>query len=357
MVFPAPPSPLPARPSEALLIEHLEGLKGARILATTLGRAQLALEAARARPEARVRCWLWDAHHAGEARRALGEGAPANLELVTAADPPADEVDLVLLPLTSGGEAELAREQLQLGHERLAQGGLLAASTDNPEDDWLLGQMRRLFDAVTRRPGARGVAYIARKTAPLARPIDFTRRFAFRDRGRLIEAVSRPGVFAHGRLDPGARALLEEAEVAPSARVLDIGCGSGCLSLAAALRADGVRVTAVDASLRAVACTLEGAARNGVSDRVEARVDASGRFEPEAGYDLALANPPYFGDWRIARLFVEGARAALRPGGRLLLVCKAAAWYREHLPALFDPVEARERRGGYTVVSAVRGEA
>ncbi|HVY61726.1 MAG TPA: methyltransferase, partial [Planctomycetota bacterium] len=288
-------------------------------------------------------------------RERIGAAPPANLELVCAADPPPGEVDHVALPLSARGEAEVAREWIQLGHERLRVGGILAASTDEPRDKWLDDQMRRVFPAVTRRPDPRGVVYVARKTAPLKRPIDFARRFAFRDRGRLIEAVSRPSVFAHGRIDPGARSLLEAVEVPAGARVLDMGCGSGVLSLAAALRAEGVRVHAVDSNARAVESVEAGARLNGIAS-ITAERSASGapRGIAPGEADLVLANPYYFSDFRIARLFVDAARAALRPGGRLALVTKAPEWYVETLPGAGFAAPAVREVKAYAVIEAAR---
>jgi 16S rRNA (guanine1207-N2)-methyltransferase len=343
----------PPRRQERLLIDLVPELRGERILCTSAGYGQLALAFARARPAARVHCHYFDLYLAEEARRratASGAPVPANLTIACAADPPADEVDLAALPLSATGEADLARELLQAAHERLALGGLLAASTDKREDRWLHEQMRRLFPAATRRASPFGTVYIARKTVPLKKRIDFAATFAFRDRGRLIRAVSRPGVFSHRKLDPGARALLEAMEVAPGERVLDIGCGTGVLSFAAALRVEGVAVRAVDSNARAVACTEAGARLNGLAG-VDAALDASGGCDRPGAYDLVLANPPYYSHYTIARLFLEGARKALRPGGRLLLVTKSPEWYREHAPALFARVDVRPSRG-YEIVEA-----
>ena len=42
---------------------------------------------------------------------------------------------------------------------------------------------------------------------------------------------TRPGVFSHGELDEGTRALSEVAVVGEATRVADLGCGSGALGI------------------------------------------------------------------------------------------------------------------------------
>ena len=99
------------------------------------------------------------------------------------------------------------------------------ASTDNCEDTWLRDQLAKVFSKLERRPSAAGVLYVGTKTEPLKRIRNFACEFAFRDRGRLIRACSRPGVFSHRSVDAGARQLLNEMQIDAGTRVLDIGCG------------------------------------------------------------------------------------------------------------------------------------
>lgn len=60
-----------------------------------------------------------------------------------------------------------------------------------------------------------------------------------------------------------------EARVGPGDTVLDVGCGSGVLAVAAARLGSG-RVDAIDIDLEAVRATTANAARNGVSTEVQA---------------------------------------------------------------------------------------
>ncbi|OZB20538.1 MAG: 16S rRNA methyltransferase, partial [Pseudomonas sp. 34-62-33] len=48
----------------------------------------------------------------------------------------------------------------------------------------------------------------------------------------VLEIVTLPGVFAHGRLDRGSALLLEHLDDLPSGHLLDFGCGAGVLGAA-----------------------------------------------------------------------------------------------------------------------------
>jgi len=348
----AAPGEIAVRPSERMLIAALDEIDESaarRVLCTSLGRGQLAAAAALRFPRARVVCHFLDVYLAAQARAYQSPG-PENLSMICQADFPPDEIDLALLPLTAAGQAELTREWLQQAHQSLALGGRLLAATDNPRDTWLGGQLRKLCGRVLRRADDHAAIYLAVKDRPLKKVKDFSCEFAFRDRERLIRAVSRPGVFAHRRVDPGARALLEVMEVAPGDRVFDMGCGSGVAALAAAVRAHGVSVCAVDSNPRAVQCTLQGAALNG-QENVTALLDAEGACDLPGGYDLFLANPPYYSNYRIAEIFLDAGRRALRPGGTILVVAKHLDWYLEAMPARFERVVVTPIRD-YLVISA-----
>lgn len=131
-------------------------------------------------------------------------------------------------------------------------------------------------------------------------------------------------------LDPGmafgtgqhetTRMCLEAIEraVRPETRVLDVGCGSGILSIAAA-KLGAREVLAVDVDANCVRITEENARANGVDGVVRAREGSAGAgwpFEmPAAGFDVIVANI-------IARVIVELAPAlvrALAADGRLIV--------------------------------------
>jgi ribosomal protein L11 methyltransferase len=126
-----------------------------------------------------------------------------------------------------------------------------------------------------------------------------------------------PGMAFGTGLHPTTRLCLAGVESAADrglldgARVLDVGCGSGILAIAAAKLGAG-SVLGVDTDPIAVEATIANAARNGLSDHIAAH--AGSLPSGEVDFDLVLAN-------LIASLLIALAvplRDELRPGGTLL---------------------------------------
>lgn len=349
----------PPRPAEAHAARTAADLPGERVLCTTLGRGQAALALAENRPAAEVNLWFLDRYHQQLLETAAAD-LPGSLAVHCLADPPpaCDEsgYELAVIPVFKSGEAELTRDILQVALQSLAIGGRLVAAIDNPRDRWLREQLAATGETVRVRPDEAAkpatVCYLVQKTRPLKKLRDFGCEVVFRDRDRLLTAFTRPGVFAHRRIDPAARHLLNAVDLAEGARVLELGCGSGCVSLGLATRHPTIEVQAIDSAARAVDCLRRAAEYNQLPN-LSVALEADGRVLDPGGYDLVLANPPYYADFRIADMFVESARVALAPGGTLLVVTKQPSWYLEHLPETWNDV-AQELVKGYHLIEAVR---
>ncbi len=338
--------------AERLAVNACAEATGNRILCKTVGRAQSAVSLAEQLPAASVACHFLDLFPAEDVRD-LTRGI-SNFSTVCTPDLPEGEIDLFVLPVTRTGEAELTRDWLQQGYDRLAVGGELIATVDNFKDVWLHHEIEKLGRNLDRTPKRHGVTYRLKKLKPLKRMRDFACRFAFRDGERIVHLVSRPGVFSHRRLDVGARALMECMQIGPGQRVLDIGCGSGAVGVAAALRADGVQVHAIDSNARAVDCTLRGAELNEIPALTAAlTMDGNLTHEGEdltGTFDVVVGNPPYFSHYQIAEIFLQTARRGLKPGGRIWIVAKQTEWLIARMEQLFDDVQSQACRN-YFVVS------
>jgi release factor glutamine methyltransferase len=98
--------------------------------------------------------------------------------------------------------------------------------------------------------------------------------------------------------------LLECIEAKAGQRILEMGCGSGLLSVACAKF--GAIVVAADINQKAVACTLANLKRN----RLQATVLESDLFSNVEGrFDLMVFNPPYLvgaGEGELERSWAGG---------------------------------------------------
>src|SRR5687768_5227601 len=104
-----------------------------------------------------------------------------------------------------------------------------------------------------------------------------------------VRIILDPGMAFGTGLHPTTRGcleLLQRIETMPS-DVLDVGCGSGILSLAA-LRLGAHRALGLDTDPLAIEATRANAERNGLANQVEARLGTLGT--PHTRYELVLAN-------------------------------------------------------------------
>jgi 16S rRNA G1207 methylase RsmC len=281
------------------------------------------------------------------------------------ADPASDAQDLVLFATSARGSTELTQELLQESHRRLRTGGRLLVTTDNPKDHWLHKQLQTMFGRVTAHRESSGCAYITEKRAPLKKERTFTGAAAFRLGDRLIHVQTRPGVFCHRAIDGGARALIKSITAdhageipvpdplhGAGLRIVEFGCGSGAVALAAAVTWPEAEVLAIDSHARATACTAENAASNDLTN-IATRTTSDGTVPDPGTWDLVLANPPYFADFRISELFLKSAKRALRAGGGIRIVTKLTDSHTVRMRELFTEVQVR-RFGHYDVLSGTR---
>jgi release factor glutamine methyltransferase len=95
--------------------------------------------------------------------------------------------------------------------------------------------------------------------------------------------------------------LVEEslARIEGSARVLDVGTGSGAIAIALAHEKPEILVTALDCSEPALDVACNNAQRNGVADRVTCLLGDLASL-PTGPFEMVISNPPYIpsGDWQ-----------------------------------------------------------
>jgi 16S rRNA (guanine1207-N2)-methyltransferase len=271
-------------------------------------------------------CYQMDLHQADRFRDELGEiGVDAAVHVTADLwDLPA-EFNTVLYPSPPRGERELKRDVIEQAYHVLRSRGLLVVLSPVAKDQFFPSVMKKAFGKVALETGRAGtVLWSPRGADHRRRRHEIT--FYVRAPGapESLEFVSRPGVFTYGHMDDGARALVEVADVHTGDRIADLGCGTGTVGVLAGLKAGSTAlVTFVDSNVRAAALAEINARSNGLTDF---RVIAGAKLDGLAAdqFDVAVANPPYYAQQGIARLFIEGARRMLRPGGRLYVVTKQA---------------------------------
>jgi release factor glutamine methyltransferase len=88
--------------------------------------------------------------------------------------------------------------------------------------------------------------------------------------------------------------LITAAKSLPGARILDIGTGSGCIAVSAAVNLAEASVTAIDISPQALEVARENAARHGVDGRVRfLEGDLVAPLTKREQFDIVVSNPPY----------------------------------------------------------------
>jgi release factor glutamine methyltransferase len=131
----------------------------------------------------------------------------------------------------------------------------------------------------------------------------------------------------------------------PAANILDLGTGSGCLSIVMLHQDQQLTATATDVSPAALAIAEHNAEKQGVLDRLTLlEVDGltlPGSIVPEGGYDLLISNPPY-----VAANEMESLASGVRdhePSIALTDGHDGLSFYRmiaEHAPSILKPKAA-----------------
>ena len=115
------------------------------------------------------------------------------------------------------------------------------------------------------------------------------------------------------------RRVLAHAAIGRGERVLDVGCGTGTLAIAAAREAPGVIVTGLDADPAILARARRKAARAGVEVRLDEGWSNALPY-PDASFDLVLSTLffHHLPDGAKRETAAEVVRV-LRPGGRVVV--------------------------------------
>ncbi len=176
-------------------------------------------------------------------------------------------------------------------------------------------------------------------------------------RGLHLRLTTDAGVFSRGGLDRGSELLLEALELGPCEAILDLGCGTGVLGIAAAKLSDGGHVVLTDVNERAVGLARANLRANAVGN---AEVRAGSLYEPvsDLAFDHIVCNPPIRAGRAVVDRIVSEAPRHLLDGGRFWLVARTrqgADAIRARMERAFGNAEIVRRGSGYKVLRSTKG--
>lgn len=233
----------------------------------------------------------------------------------------------------------------------LPTGGLLALLGDRARG---IESLRRRLTPIVgpiidRAVGEHRRLYVFEKQVDDPPPQQFAWISTLRIAGREITLCQHPTLFSPSRVDP-ATALLAENLPDRDGRWLDLGCGSGALTVAAARRDRSL--TAVDWSYAAVETTGRTLKANGLEADVRLTDGAPAGEQP---FDVVVCYPPFHVGPRVdhgpAARLIRAAGACMALDGELRVVLTSAQSPRDLLQPNFREITSVASARGAHVFS------
>lgn len=130
-------------------------------------------------------------------------------------------------------------------------------------------------------------------------------------------------------LGTDAIVLADFVQPPPHGRICDLGCGCGAIGLLLCTCSDAIRMTGIEIRPSSCETARQNAARNGLGSRADllcADLREIRTLLPPGGYQLAVANPPYFPDGGASPAGGARRNARTEQSASITDFCRAAAW-------------------------------
>ena len=165
------------------------------------------------------------------------------------------------------------------------------------------------------------------------------------------------GVFSKESVDFGTKTMLESfATVKGNAKVADIGCGYGVISIFLAKKYPTFKFTMVDVNNRVLELSKKNIELNKIENEVE--VLESSSFDNVVGtFDIVLTNPPIRAGKKIVHKIMTDSYGHLNAQGELWVVIQkkqGMASCKKLLEDTFSMVEVVTKNKGYYILKAVK---
>ena len=165
------------------------------------------------------------------------------------------------------------------------------------------------------------------------------------------------GVFSKECVDFGTKTMLESFTTdKENAKVADIGCGYGVISIFLAKKYPTFKFTMVDVNNRVLELSKKNIELNKIENEVEV-LESSSFDNVEGNFDIVLTNPPIRAGKKIVHKIMTDSYKHLNAQGELWVVIQkkqGMASCKKLLEDTFSMVEVVTKNKGYYILKAVK---
>jgi len=165
------------------------------------------------------------------------------------------------------------------------------------------------------------------------------------------------GVFSKESVDFGTKTMLENFTTnKENAKVADIGCGYGVISIFLAKKYPTYKFTMVDVNNRVLELSKKNIELNKIENKVEV-LESSSFDNVEGNFDIVLTNPPIRAGKKIVHKIMTDSYEHLNSQGELWVVIQkkqGMASCKKLLEDTFSMVEVVSKNKGYYILKAVK---
>ncbi|CAL4322638.1 Ribosomal RNA small subunit methyltransferase C [Buchnera aphidicola (Eriosoma grossulariae)] len=164
-----------------------------------------------------------------------------------------------------------------------------------------------------------------------------------------------PGVFGHSGFDSGTLFLASTFTKKTTGKVLDIGCGSGILSILLHQKSEKVNLTLIDIDLLAIKSSKKNFEINNIKGKILAS-DLFSNIHIHEKFDLIISNPPIhegikFTKKIIKKIILESCKY-LKPKGELRFVTQSSLLFFEILKKQFSIIKILKKNNSFIIYQA-----
>ncbi|MGY3782223.1 class I SAM-dependent methyltransferase [Gemella taiwanensis] len=165
------------------------------------------------------------------------------------------------------------------------------------------------------------------------------------------------GVFSKESVDFGTKTMLESFSTEKeNAKVADIGCGYGVISIFLAKKYPTFKFTMVDVNNRVLELSKKNIELNNINNEVEV-LESSSFDNVEGNFDIVLTNPPIRAGKKIVHKIMIDSYEHLNASGELWVVIQkkqGMASCKKLLEETFSMLEVVTKDKGYYILKAVK---